>query len=1135
MSFRLKTVLGVALIEFALLSLLLWSGLDFMRTSALSEFRQRAESTVRAFSVATKNALITSDLAEIRSMTREMLNYPGVVYARVLDAQGRVAAAAGPAAALARRPHALPQTLDDLEHLEDGVLDAAADVAEAGTSFGRIELGVSAAALREQLDEARRFGIGLAVLEMLLVALFSWLLGAYLTRQLKDLSDASGTLAAGALGVQIPVRGRDELASTAASFNRMSASLAASYAELSAREQELRLRGQIIESTRVGTVIADATQPDNPMVFANPAFEHITGYAFDEVRGRNCRFLQGPDTDPQALLRIRTALAAGGQVHEQLLNYRKDGTPFWNDLQIMPIRDAAGRLTHFVALQSDVSERVRAQQALAAREAYLRQVLNSTHDGIVVVGAHGEVESVNAGAESMFGRRAEDVVGQGVAAMVGPAHRARFEALFASALPDGTDEAVGAERELEVGRVDGSLLWIAVRVAELPLDGPRRYIAVVHDITERKLGEIELRHAKDAAEDAANAKSEFLANMSHEIRTPMHGVLGSIEMLRDTPLAASQRRHLDTASSSATLLLGVIDEILDFSRLEAGKLNIESLEFDLRRTVEDVTTMLAQRAHARRIELACYIAPDVPDIVRGDPIRLRQVLVNLVGNALKFTERGEVVVSVQLVNAADAGPMLRFEVRDTGIGIREQDRARLFEPFTQADSSTSRRFGGSGLGLSISRRLVQLMDGTIGYDSQEGVGSTFWFTLPAIVPQERRRDTRPADFSGTAVLVVDDNATNRVILHRYLSAWGAQSGSAAGGTEALAKLQDAAASSRPYDVALLDLNMPGMDGYALVAAIQADPLLQSLPLIMLSSSVQDPARLAGLRVDVWLDKPVRQSDLHDAIATVLAQQRPPPPAPVLAARPMQFNGERVLFVEDNPVTGDVGLQMLRKRGLHVDLATDGEAAVAAIKRGHYEAVLMDIQMPRMDGYQATRAVREWEAQTGRRRLPIIALTAHALPADRERCLAAGMDDYVVKPYSSETVGTVVARWLAPPGLADAGSGAAALDPARLAEVRAAMGEQMLDLLRSVREALSTQVEALTSAMERGDAPAVSELVHRIKNTAGDIGAERLHALAAGIEKALAQQPASMLRLDEVGPVCAEALEALEHEMNVETG
>jgi two-component system, sensor histidine kinase and response regulator len=419
------------------------------------------------------------------------------------------------------------------------------------------------------------------------------------------------------------------------------------------------------------------------------------------------------------------------------------------------------------------------------------------------------------------------------------------------------------------------------------------------------------------------------------------------------------------------------------------------------------------------------------------------------------------------------------------------------------------------------------MDGTIGFDSQEGVGSTFWFTLPALVPPADRRESKPADFSGISVLVVDDNATNRIIMHRYLTAWGGQSGSAATAAEALAKLQDAALARRPYDVALLDLNMPGMDGYMLVAAIQADPLLRSMPLIMLSSSVQDPARLAGLRVDVWLDKPVRQSDLHDAIATVLTNQRPSAAAPASAAGRMQFNGEHVLFVEDNPVTSDVGLQMLRKRGLQVDLATDGAAAVEAVKQGQYEVVLMDIQMPRMDGYQATRAIRAWEAETGRRRLPIVALTAHALPADRERCLAAGMDDYVVKPYSSGT---------APPGraVADREAASPVLDPARLAEVRAAMGGQLAELLGNVRKALSEQMAALAVAQERGDVAAVSELVHRVKNTAGDVGAARLHALAAGIERALDSRPAVMPVLDALGPSCAETLEALAHETKQET-
>jgi len=420
MSFRLKTILGIALIELALLSLLLWSGLGFMISSAETEFRQRTQATARAFAVAAKDSLISSDLAALSALTREMLDYPGVAYARVRDAQGRIVAQAGPAAALARLPRDRPAALDALD---DGVFDALSDISEAGTGFGRIELGVSATDLQRQLAEARRFGIGLAALEMLLVALFSWLLGAYLTRQLRDLSEASGRLARGALGLQIPVRGSDELGTTAQAFNRMSDSLARSYAELATREQDLRLRGRIIEATAVGTVIADATRPDLPVVDVNPAFERITGYTLDEVRGRNCRFLQGPATDAQALGRIRAALAAGTEVNELLLNYRRDGTLFWNELQIMPIRDDAGALTHFVALQSDVSERVQAQQALAAREAYLRQVLNTTHDGIVVIDEHGIVESFNAGAEAMFGHRADEVIGRDVALILPSPHR----------------------------------------------------------------------------------------------------------------------------------------------------------------------------------------------------------------------------------------------------------------------------------------------------------------------------------------------------------------------------------------------------------------------------------------------------------------------------------------------------------------------------------------------------------------------------------------------------------------------------------------------------------------------------------------------------------------------------------------
>ena len=1027
LSFRAKTILGVAAIEAVLLTLLVVSGMRFMSSTAEQQFVQRSQATVKAFSVVAKDALIASDLATLAALTREMLTYPGVVYARVRDERQEVLSQAGESQQLLRAA----SDSAGLSGLADGVFHSSVEIRVGPQRFGRVEIGVSAAEVQAQQALARRFGLGLAALEMLLVGLFSWVLGSYLTRQLQHLADAARGIAAGQLGLQVPVlgQGSDELAQTAQAFNRMSTELAANLSELQ----------------------------------------------------------------------------------------RSEGL--------------------------------------------LRKVVNTTHDGIIVIDEQGLIESFNAGAEQMFGYRAEEVIGRNVSIIVPPPHQAAHDLYLQRHLLTGESRVMGAEREFEALRRDGGRIWIALRVSRLDLGGGaaggrQRFIGVVHDITARKRAELELRQAKEAAEAAAQAKSDFLANMSHEIRTPMHGVLGSLEMLQDTPLSGQQQRHLETARTSAGLLLGVIDEILDFSRLEAGKLRIESIDFDLRRTVEDVTAMLATRAHAKKLELACYISPEVPEYLRGDPIRLRQVLVNLLGNAIKFTEQGEVLLSVSVAAAAPSAAdsaALRFEVRDTGIGIGEAQQQRLFEPFMQADSSTSRRFGGSGLGLSIAKRLVELMHGAIGLTSREGEGSTFWFTLPLSLADAGLLRRRAADFAGTRVLVVDDNATNRVILHRYLTAWNGHSGSAANGEEALAKLQDAAAGGRPYEVALLDLNMPGMDGYTLVRQIRRDPLLAGLPLIMLSSSAVDSERIGDLGVDIWLDKPVRQSDLYDALATVLHRQGAPttPAAPMPASGPgsgqgLRFDGERVLLVEDNPITQDVGAQMLRQRGLQVQVAADGQQALDLLDQEAIDLVLMDVQMPGMDGLTATRALRERERTRSigalPRRVPVVALTAHALPADRERCLAAGMDDYVVKPYSSETLASVVARWLmpprktqvtaavqvpvpvpvpppvplptepaslppvdtTPPSRLEIPSGEA-IDLKRFAEVQQLMGESTGELIDRVVEALAAEMQACLQARAAADRLTLGDRMHRLKNTAGDIGAQEVYARAARCERDLAQE------------------------------
>ncbi len=596
-------------------------------------------------------------------------------------------------------------------------------------------------------------------------------------------------------------------------------------------------------------MIADATRSNLPVTYVNQGFTRITGYTPEEVVGKNCRFLQGPETERDALDRIRAALREQTDVNVVLRNYAKDGREFWNDLAITPIRDGRGRVTHFVALQNDITERVRAQREIAAREAYLRRVLNSTQDAIIVIDAQGLIESFNAGAEAMFGYRTEEIIGRNVSLLAPPPHRQQHDDYLRRYRETGHTHILGVEREFEAQRQDGSTFPMALRVNEMGEAGTHRFIGVIRDITEQKRTENALREAKDAAEAAAEAKTQFLANMSHEIRTPMHGVLGSLEMLRDTPLSAPQKRYLDTANTSAEILLTLIDEVLDFSRLEAGKLRIETLDFELRRTVEDVTAMLGQRAHAKRLELACFIAPAVPDRLKGDPIRLRQILTNLVGNAIKFTQHGEVVVSVAAERPEATPAMLRFEVRDTGIGIPVDKQPLLFQPFVQADSATTRRFGGTGLGLSIARRLAELMGGEIGLESEPGVGSRFWVRLPFAVAAPEETGAR-TDFSGARMLIVDDNATNRIILHRYLTAWGVQPDSAGGGEEALAKLQDAAAAGRPYQLVLLDFNMPGMDGLMLAKGLRRDPALTGTRLLMLSSSSQDPAVVGELGIDV---------------------------------------------------------------------------------------------------------------------------------------------------------------------------------------------------------------------------------------------------------------------------------------------
>jgi two-component system, sensor histidine kinase and response regulator len=810
--------------------------------------------------------------------------------------------------------------------------------------------------------------------------------------------------------------------------------------------------------------------------------------------------------------------------------YLPSGTR-WFLLYVTPL---AGGKQGAVTGHLDITKRKQAEEAIEAERREKLALLESTDEGIYGIDIDGCCTFLNRAGAALLGYTPEEALRKNMHDLI---HHSRGDG---QPYPVVECPIFRAFRTGEGARRDDEVLWrqdgtaFPAEYSSFPILQNGQIVGatvVFNDITERKRIEEEraqllareqearqhLEEANRALARATQAKSEFLASMSHEIRTPMNGVIGMASLLLDTDLTPEQREYADIVRRSGEALLTLINDILDFSKIEAGRLELEIIDLDVREVTEDVLGLLAEQAQRKGLELAGLVQPDVPRWLRGDPGRLRQILLNLVGNAVKFTEHGEIVVRAALASEEPETVTLRLEVADTGIGIRPEVQDRIFDAFSQADKGTTRKYGGTGLGLAISKRLVDLMGGEIGVDSEPGRGSIFWFTVHCErAPAAAAGPGTGGELAGLRTLVIDDNATNRMVLREQLRSWHVTVDCAESPPAALERLRAAAAAGSPYDLALLDMLMPEMDGLELARTIRIDPSLRGIRLVLLTSLGQlDREDLTAAGIDAALTKPVRQRQLFATLAEVMnittAGVVAMPPRTRAGARVgrLPTTAERILVVEDSAINQKVALGLLQRLGYRADAVANGLEALDALKRIQYAAVLMDCQMPEMDGFEASAEIRRREASA--HHTPIIAMTASAMQGDRERCLEAGMDDYVAKPVRLDQIEAALRRWVVP--------AAPVLEPSPPAEPNeqaageaasgSAVDEAVLkgfppdvanDLINEFLKVVPGRLATLREAVTRVDPEALRKEAHTLKGESGMFGADELRAICLQLEQ-----------------------------------